>query len=165
VVDEDVDEDLVQASVRDPEQSASTLNHPIPQYPSYRSSDNISFFATDQHPNQNDADEVYSYPPSPPKNTSNTLNVSTRNLLPPTAPDISGKVHNQHGVTIRRAVNKCRRMSMVNYTKSVDENSAASPYDRSHMMDGSFHSNNQTFSPRSRSDSSDLVKNESGHFS
>lgn len=47
----------------------------------------------------------------------------------------------QHGVTVRRAVNKCRRMSMMNHTNninakileqlSIDEKSVVSPFERS----------------------------------
>jgi hypothetical protein len=46
----------------------------------------------------------------------------------------------QHGVTVRRAVNKCRRMSMMNHTNinakilehlSFDEKSVISPFERS----------------------------------
>jgi hypothetical protein len=97
--------------------------------------------------------------------------------LPPIPHDNGGRT--QHGVTVRRAVNKCRRMSLVNTSKytstrsignmNIDEKSVISPFDRSvssRNMDTSLNGSNPYLSPTSRSvrDSPQIRRNDSGHL-
>jgi hypothetical protein len=103
-----------------------------------------------------------------------------------TAPLIAASDHQprmQHGVTVRRAVNKCRRMSMMNHTNmnakilehlNIDEKSVISPFDRSmssRHMDLSVNCSSPPLSPttsehsmRSRITGRHLSKVDSGHF-
>lgn len=76
--------------------------------------------------------------------------------LPPIPHENLGRT--QHGVTVRRAVNKCRRMSMVNSAKlksvtsldNVNMDSGISPFDQSissRNMDSSYNGSTQPLSP------------------
>ncbi len=103
--------------------------------------------------------------------------------LPPLPHDNLGRT--QHGVTVRRAVNKCRRMSMVNSAKfksarsmehvNLDDRSLVSPFERSmssRNMDSSSlnGSSNPRLSPsperrnRGGFDSPQIMRVDSGHY-
>lgn len=114
--------------------------------------------------------------------THNPLGANTgmrNDALPPIPPDNIGRT--QHGVTVRRAVHKCRRMSMVNQSKykssrsienvNFDEKSVISPFDRSlssRNLDTSLNGRSPHFSPSPRTraglESPEIMRVDSGQY-
>ena len=214
VVDEDIDDEFVEASMRGTEPNMGDLSQPRPFSPRRSPYDEITR-GTNQHVVTSnepmplsptrfpfpDEHETASFSASDlarsqqygssgresPYIATNDLSPSqlgtnVRNDgLPPIPHDTMGRT--QHGVTVRRAVNKCRRMSMVNNSKfkssrslenvNVDDKSLISPFDRSmssRNMDTSLNGSTPHLSPsperrtRGAFESPQIMRVDSGHY-
>jgi hypothetical protein len=191
VVNEDIDDEFIDASMRDtelkmesPRQSAPFLpgrspydeatrgteqnvvfsNEPMPlsptRFPFSDEHETASFGASDLARSNYNSSNGRESPYIMTNELSQTQGgTNMRNDgLPPIPQDNLGRT--QHGVTVRRAVHKCRRMSMVNNSKfkssrslenvNVDDKSLISPFDRSlssRNLDTSLNGSNPLYSP------------------
>jgi hypothetical protein len=189
VVDEDIDEEFLEASIRESSErnvtgSNPSIPFPPPRYPSTDELGTIPLTTADVSQTQLRSSTSNGIPFPASDNLLNTQHgPNVQRDLPPPSPVDHGQ-RTQHGVTVRRAVNKCRRMSMIQQAKNkssrtleqinIDEKSVVSPFDRSmnssRNMDVSFHCSSPPLSPlserpsRSRSQSPQIVTVDSGHF-
>ena len=211
VIDEDIDDEFINESIRGEEPKMESPRQPRPLPPRHSPYDDVtrgttafsnepmplsptrfpfsdehetaSFGASDlarSHQHSNNGRE------SPYLTTidqsQTQFGTNMRNgALSPLPHDNIGRT--QHGVTVRRAVNKCRRMSMVNNSKfkssrslenvNVDDKSVISPFDRSmssRNLDTSLNGSNPRYSPsperrpRGAFESPPIMRVDSGHY-
>lgn len=191
VVDEDIDDAFLEASLRGTdlnvensdhsrplspmrspydettrgtEQNVDVSNQQMPlsptRFPFSDEHETSSFGASDLARSQHNVSRGRTSPFIVTNGLSDAQHGSTmrNDALPPIPHDNMGRT--QHGVTVRRAVNKCRRMSMVNNTKykssrslenvNIDDKSVISPFDRSmssRNLDTSLNGSAQHLSP------------------
>jgi hypothetical protein len=184
VVDEDVDEEFLEASMRDHGPDAASSNEAIsllpPRYPSNHVVGTIPLVTDDLSRPQRRPSASDGFSAS--DNLVQTQHGGNLHReIPPLSP-VDHAMRTQHGITVRRAVNKCRRMSMMHHSKNkssrtldhmnLDEKSVISPFDRSSSrnLDASFNGSSPPMSPTSerlsygRSESPHIVRVDSGHY-